>query len=192
MNYLRAWAYVHYLGQQHVADGDGFKVPRSGKGQWLKTSKNAPTPNQQKSGRSSPAPTKWTGKRKRSSTGNTTKTGNNIRNKEYKTTLLEFLPWVPYSEIVIDTEVPLGSGRNGPVFQGQWGEVTVALKQFDVRSQVGLDAFQRETAAYSRLANAWGKFVPTPLFLSESPSGGAQFLALQLGRKVEDKDQITD
>jgi hypothetical protein len=184
-NYIRAWGYVHSLGHQH-ADYD-LEIPTSGDGQWVKSSSDVPTPNQEKRSSSTSASTRSTGKRKRSSFGKTT-----TRNNECSTTLFTFLPFVPFSEIGISTKVSLGSGRNGKVFQGQWGKEKVALKQFDVRRQDGLDAFQREILAYSRLADAWGKFVPTPLFWSESPSGGVQFLALQLGRKLKEKDQITN
>jgi hypothetical protein len=131
------------LGLQHVDDDDDddFHVPEGGKGLWLLSSSITPTPNQLKRYQSTRASTKSTGKRKCSSSGSTPKSGNTTRNKHCKTTLLEFLPWVPYSEIESDTKAPLGSGRNGTVFQGQWGEITVALKQFDVSSQVELDAF---------------------------------------------------
>ena len=34
----------------------------------------------------------------------------------------------------------------------------------------------------------WGKLVPEPLFLSESPSGGVKFLGLQPGRPLSDEE----
>ena len=37
-------------------------------------------------------------------------------------------------------------------------------------------------AAYTRLQDAWGRLVPEPMFLSESPSGAIRYLGLQLGR----------
>ena len=45
--------------------------------------------------------------------------------------------------------------------------------------------------AYRRLQKEWGVLVPTPLFLSESITGGVQFLGLELGRDPTPADDLS-
>jgi hypothetical protein len=169
---IRAWAYVHSLGQQHAAFD--FQMSTCGEGKWCITSSDTPTPNQPSRCPSTRASTQATRKLEHSLTGDTT-----TSNKECSTILLTFLPWVPYSKLELIQKCLLKVAAMGQSFrfQGHWGKAKVALKQLDVSSRDGLDVFQRETPPYARLADAWGKFVPTPLFCSESPAGGVQFLA---------------
>ena len=93
-------------------------------------------------------------------------------------TLIE-LTHVHFRDLKIGAEI--GFGRNGSVFRVQWKNKSFALKQFDLRKG-GYDAFQREMAAYTRLQDAWGRLVPEPMFVSESPSGAIRYLGLELGR----------
>lgn len=69
----------------------------------------------------------------------------------------------------------------------QWQGKRYALKQFDVGKH-GVAGFEHELAAYYRTRPAWGKLVPRPYFLSETPSGGVKLLGLQLGREVARSD----
>ena len=89
------------------------------------------------------------------------------------------LTHVPFKDLKIGAEI--GFGRNGSVFRVQWKNQSFALKQFDLRKG-GYDAFHREMAAYTRLQDAWGRLVPEPVFVSESPSGAIRCLGLELGR----------
>ena len=59
------------------------------------------------------------------------------------------------------------------------------LKQFDVGKD-GVEPFEEEIAAYKRLEEVWGKLVPRPYFVSESPSGGVKLLGLELGSSIDD------
>ena len=49
--------------------------------------------------------------------------------------------------------------------------------------------FQKELMAYERTRDVWGKLVPKPYFISESPSGGVMLLGLQLGRRMTDSER---
>ena len=60
-----------------------------------------------------------------------------------------------------------------------------ALKQFDAGMD-GMKGFDNEIAAYARTKEVWGKLVPTPYFVSETPSGGVKLLGLQLGLPIDD------
>jgi len=88
---------------------------------------------------------------------------------------------------IIDT---LGYGRNGVVYLAKWGGMRIALKQFDVGKD-GYGCFDREISAYLALKDAWGKLVPTPLFVSESWSGWIKFIGLQLGRDPRPGDDVS-
>jgi hypothetical protein len=98
-----------------------------------------------------------------------------------------FLPFVPLSEFTILR--PLGYGRNGTVFLAEWQGQKVALKQFDTVKSKG--AFESELQAYQAVRPAWGRLVPTPLFVSVSWSGITRFLALQLGRRPTANDDLS-
>lgn len=64
------------------------------------------------------------------------------------------------------------------------------MKQFDL-SKGGDVTFDSESRAYTRLKDVWGVLVPEPLFLSESLSGKIIFLGLQLGRDVNERDDLS-
>eukprot|EP00980_Cylindrotheca_fusiformis_P004560 scaffold975_cov90-Cylindrotheca_fusiformis.AAC.3 len=64
------------------------------------------------------------------------------------------------------------------------------MKQFDVGKD-GDSGFNKEVEAYRKLQEVWGVLVPKPLFLSESISGGVQFLGLQLGRDPTLADDLS-
>jgi hypothetical protein len=189
--YLRAWAYVHSLGQQQP-NGDELGVPDDGKGKWLRTEKDEPTPPPKRKsssekrsarGHHNTKPKSTSGKRKRS---NHTRNTGSALSQEHQSVLGRPLsiPWVNLRDIHIWKDSPIGCGRNGAVLKATWKGMDVALKQFDVRTPTGQSAYDTELLAYSRLQDAYGKLVPKPMFLSESPSGGVQFLALQMGRGV--------
>lgn len=55
-------------------------------------------------------------------------------------------------------------------------------------SKGGYEAFHKELTAYKRLQPAWGTLTPEPLFVSESPSGGIQYLGLELGKEPSGSD----
>lgn len=57
----------------------------------------------------------------------------------------------------------------------------MALKQFDVNKSGCV--FEQEVEAHMAVRDCWGNPVPTPFFVSQSWSGGTQFLALQVGRE---------
>jgi hypothetical protein len=190
--YLRAWAYVHSLGQQQP-NGDELGVPDDGKGKWLRTEKDESTPPpKRRSSSETPSarrqqntkPKSTSGKRKRSTSGKNNPGSSMVKERNSVHGRPLSIPWVNLKDFHIGKESPIGCGRNGAVFRATWKGMDVALKQFDVRTTAGQSAYDTELLAYSRLQDAYGKFVPKPMFLSESPSGGVQFLALQMGREV--------
>ena len=54
-----------------------------------------------------------------------------------------------------------------------------AVKQFDLSKNFG--GYEREILAYKHLRGAWGDLVPTPQFLSASPTGNVRFLGMTMG-----------
>ena len=90
----------------------------------------------------------------------------------------------------------LGVGRNGDVFESFFEGAKVAVKQFDLSKN--FDSYKREVEAYMHLKNgpngvsAWGKLVPTPKFIAQSPSGMVRFLGLEKGRSPEEGDNFDD
>jgi len=90
----------------------------------------------------------------------------------------------------------LGVGRNGDVFESSYNGEKVAVKQFDLSKN--FDSYKREVAAYMHLSkgptgvSAWGRLVPTPKFIAQSPSGVVRFLGLQKGRSPEEGDDFGD
>lgn len=174
INYLRAWAYIHSLGCQQ---DDEFVLPTSGEGQWVRTDKDHPSPQ------SKQQPNPDTRKRK------STKSNRNRNSKRHKKSANTMsLQHVDFKELSIGNV--LGIGRNGTVFKVAWKGETYALKQFDIRKD-GEDGFQKELVAYARTQAAWGKLVPKPFFVSETPSGGVKLLGLQLGRNMN-KSEVED
>ena len=102
------------------------------------------------------------------------------------------IAFVPKNEIV--RVGVLGQGRNGTCFKVKWNGTEYAMKQFDI-GRNGDKFFEREIQAYMLLRDVWGIRVPRPIFLSESYSGGAMFLGLQLGREstsVDDYKKFED
>lgn len=182
-NYLRAWAYIHSLGQMHDQED-------LGKLEWKKTDGKNPTPR--KHSQKEEKDGSGTGSKKRRRSLTTKSTSNEKSHQSSKQECNLNLPWVDVYELNINHQRPLGSGRNGIVYQASWGGFDVALKQFDVRTATGEVALRKELQAYARLKDAHGRLVPRPLFLSESPSGGFAFLALQIGRPVEEEDNISE
>jgi hypothetical protein len=112
----------------------------------------------------------------------------------------DFVPFVDFSQLQIGKL--LGSGRNGDVFQattttaaggaggrgndykGKEGQIVAAVKQFDLTKN--FDAYEEEVRAYRYLKKVWEKHVPTPLFISASPSGNVRYLGMTLGVSPED------
>jgi hypothetical protein len=94
---------------------------------------------------------------------------------------------------ITDVEIigSLGYGKNGVVFLAVWNGKKIALKQFDVGKD-GNESFDNEVEAYTKLKDAWGSLVATPLFVSESWGGWIKFLGLQLGRDPAPGDDISE
>ena len=82
----------------------------------------------------------------------------------------------------------LGFGRNGCVFRALWNGKEVAVKQFDLGKDGGMENFCREVEAYELLRDAHGILVPKALFLTESEGRGIKYLGLQLGRDPTSED----
>ena len=78
----------------------------------------------------------------------------------------DFVPFEPLSNLRIGET--LGSGCNGDVFEATFQGDSVAVKQFDLSKR--FDSYMNEVLAYKKLAAAWGKHVPEPLFVSASKS----------------------
>lgn len=171
-NYVRAWAYVFSLGCKQK---DGFDTPK-GQKKWINTGGDSPTPQ--------PSPGKKSsgGKKKRKREDGTKQKGRG-RSKKGETASLSKLPTVDFRDLVVGKEI--GIGRNGSLFQVSWKGKEYALKQFDVGKD-GVEGFENETAAYERTEEVWGEIVPTPYFVSETPSGGVKLLGLQLGSSIDD------
>jgi hypothetical protein len=177
-NYLRAWAYMHSLG----CKPSEWKQPST----WKKLSNENPT--------SSP-PEGTQQNQENQGTTNDIKPGKRASNKSPQGSSNEqtadiaslALPNIPYNDIVIGDVI--GDGRNGSCFKVVWNGQEFAMKQFDM-GKGGDTPYRREIAAYMRLRDAWGKLVPKPMFLSESPSGWVKFLGLQLGRMPNEFDDL--
>jgi hypothetical protein len=186
-NFLRAWAYVHYLACQQ-------SVPLLASGlTWIKTSRDHPTP---------PPKRKYKGR----SSGDTIMEGDGDAKSESadgyempsngqedapagSSAQMSALFETPIDDVeIIGT---LGYGRNGVVFLANWRGQKVALKQFDVGKD-GYEYFDKEIAAYLALEAVWGSLVATPLFVSESWSGWIKFIGLQLGRDPLPGDDISE
>jgi hypothetical protein len=177
-NYLRAWAYVHSLG---CVESE-WKQPTS----WKKLTTTNPTSsppegtqqNQENQGTTNDAKP---GKR------NSNNSSQGSSNAPIADIASLALPIVPYNDIAIGDVI--GDGRNGSCFKVVWKSQEFAMKQFDIGKR-GEVPYKKEIAAYMRLRDAWGKLVPQPMFLSESPSGGVKFLGLQLGREPNESDDL--
>jgi hypothetical protein len=196
-NYLKAWVYIHQLGKN--AGNNGHIDKES-----LRWEAATPTPTQSSSSDDSDETSqdgdedymdnagkkrsKHSGgdqssqPRKHASVGHSPNgAGGTLAGDA------SYLPFVPFSEIKIIQ--PLGYGRNGAVFLTDWQGQKVALKQFDTDKSMG--AFERELQSYQTVRSAWGRLVPTPLFVSKSWSGNTRFLALQVGRRPRKGDDLS-
>jgi hypothetical protein len=171
-NYLRAWACVFSLGCKQK---DRFNTPK-GENRWIKTGGDSPTPQPSLAAKNSE------GKNKRKREDITKQKGHGS-SKKRKTVSLSKLPTVDFLDLVVGKEI--GIGRNGSLFQVSWKGNEYALKQFDVGKD-GIEGFENEIAAYERTEEVWGKLVPKPYFVSETPSGGVKLLGLQLGSSIDD------
>ena len=100
----------------------------------------------------------------------------------------EQIPFIKFNSLT-DIE-SLGWGRNGCTFKATWEGKVVAVKQFDLTKNAR--AYEIELEAYNRLQDDWGILVPTPFFISESPSGNVRFLGMQLGRPPKDDEPVDD
>jgi len=175
-NFLRAWAFVQSLACQQTEQLVSNQL------KWQRTSRDQPTP---------PPKIRRTGSRRSSGTG----TMNEASEDEDRGTAdpnansASGLTEVSIDDVQILSN--LGYGHNGVVYLAKWGERRVALKQFDIGKD-GYEYFDKEIAAYWALKDAWGKLVTTPLFVSESWSGWIKFIGLQLGRKPEPGDDVSD
>jgi hypothetical protein len=176
-DYLRAWAYVHSLG---CVESE-WKQPTS----WKKLTNENPTPlcwgkqqNQENQGT-----TNDTKPGKRPS-NNSSQGSSNGQTADIASLAL---PNISCNDIAIGDVI--GDGRNGSCFKVVWNGQTFAMKQFDI-GKLGDAPYRKEISAYIRLQDAWGKLVPKPIFLSESPSGGVKFLGLQLGRMPNEFDDL--
>jgi hypothetical protein len=99
-----------------------------------------------------------------------------------------FLPFIDFSGMRVGTL--LGSGRNGDVFESTYEDKTVAVKQFDITKN--FDSYKREVEGYKYLKSAWGDLVPTPIFISSSPSGNVRYLAMTKGQLPNEDKDISD
>jgi hypothetical protein len=177
VGYMRAWGYIHSLG---CRQSDTFVAPTSGSKKWIKTSRASPTPQPKEQAEA----TATTNKRNRRRKGS----GGQAKRQKTAAASLD-LPILNFWDLKFGER--LGSGRNGSVFKVCWGGNSAAVKQFDV-GRDGDENFDKEVCAYARTRSVWGKLVPEPLFLSESPSGGVKFLGLQPGRPLNDEECEND
>ena len=182
-NYLRAWAYIHHFGCEQT---DEFHPPE-GANQWLRTSKQHPTPQPPQppepdpGGHGDQPSEQGPGKSKKRKAGSS-------GGHDGGATAEADIPLVSVDDIdLIDV---IGSGRNGAVFRARWEGKEVAMKQFDV-GRDGTEWLDKEFAAYLKLKDVWGVLVPKPMFLAESVSGGVMFLGLQLGRDPSEGDDVS-
>jgi hypothetical protein len=151
VNYLRAWAYMHHLGDinaQQQQQWVSLLPPAS----WMRSTLNYAAPCQSTIGYDSSC---------------------GMTNSVYT-----MLPHVHFNDI--DILGVLGTGRNGACFKVKWNGTEYAMKQFDI-IQHGTKYFHHELEAYMILKDAWGDLVPQPVFTSQSYTGGVQFFGLQLG-----------
>jgi hypothetical protein len=174
-NYLRAWAYVHSLG---CRSNSKWLPPKKR----FRSTNTIDTPNLFR---------KVFG-RKLYNTRSRSSSAIHGAGKRHKTDhcydILQQLPHISIDDVEIVSV--LGSGRNGSCFRVNWKGQELAMKQFDV-GRDGNDHYAKEIVAYSLLYDGWGILVPRPIFLSQSTSGGRVYLALQLGREPNEKDDIS-
>lgn len=183
VNYLRAWAFIHSLGSQQE---DVFRPPAAESTErWIITTGDAPTPQPEKSPFTGNAAT-GSNKRKASKRAGGE---HKKKSKSTKTSRSIRLPFVDFYDLEFCGEV--GFGRNGSVFKVIWEGQAVALKQFDI-GRDGKVPYEQEIEAYARTERAWGNLVPEPLFLSHAPTGGIQFLGLQLGRRLSGEAELQE
>jgi hypothetical protein len=177
-NYLRAWAYMHSLGCDELE----WKQPKS----WKNSTKTNPTP---KMGKGEQQNKKGPGTGGPGSSNRTSNNSSQGSSNEQSADIASLaLPNISYNDIAIGDVI--GHGRNGSCFKVVWNGQEFAMKQFDM-GKGGEAPYRKEIAAYMRLRDAWGILVPTPMFLSESPSGWVKFLGLQLGRMPNEFDDFT-
>lgn len=177
--YLKAWVYVHWLTNNQGPELNPEALS------WKITSKKSNTPPK-KGSRNQPKRNAKGGP-----SGEAAQSGGHnakVPRLDGGRTSTTTLPSVPFSEIEIVRS--LGQGRNGTVFLAEWQGKRVALKQFDVDKSG--DAFEHEVEAYMAVRDGWGRLVPTPFFVSQSWSGGARFLALQVGRMPRPSDDTSN
>jgi len=67
------------------------------------------------------------------------------------------VPEIRWGDLTLSKRI-LGRGRNGPVVEGYWRGVPVAIKHFDL-DHGGGPSFQREIEAYAGLRDLQGKAV---------------------------------
>ena len=90
---------------------------------------------------------------------------------------LDFVPFVKYE--YLRQKKYISESRNGVVFSAEVHGKVYAVKQFDLSKNFG--GYEREILAYKHLRGAWGDLVPTPQFLSASPTGNVRFLGMTMG-----------
>lgn len=146
---------------------------------WLRVEKDSPTPVGKKKESSTMSGTK----RKHADSSLNEESSSKTQKTETENSLS--LQHVPFKDIKLGPE--LGFGRNGSVFKARWNNHNFALKQYDLHKG-GYAAFHKELAVYKHLEDAWGRLTPEPKFVSESPSGGIQYLGLELGRDPSGSD----
>ena len=177
-NFLRAWAFAHSLAHQQV---DSVVAKDLG---WSITSSRTPTP---------PEKSTYSVKLRQPPTEETNEEHKIEEGSNVSSTKMNFGDVVGIDQVPIDDVRivgTLGYGRNGVVYLAEWSGTKVALKQFDVGKD-GYDFFDKEISAYLTLKDAWGKLVPTPLFVAESWSGLITFIGLQLGRDPRPGDDLS-
>jgi hypothetical protein len=156
VNYLRAWAYVHHLGDVNTQQRQQQQpcVTPFPPTTWMYSTVKFAAPNHRSTGFDS-------------SSGSTDP-------------LYSMLPRANFNDIQILSV--LGTGRNGVCFKVMWNHTKYAMKQFDIL-QHGTKYFRHELEAYMILKDSWGDLVPQPVFTSQSYTGGVQFFGLQLGQE---------
>jgi hypothetical protein len=186
-NFLRAWAYVHYMACQQSVPLVASSLT------WKKTNKDHPTPplkNKRKGNRSGDKIVEGNEAEESESVDgdgmSTNGQGDVVTDSAVQMSTLVETP-------IDDVEIigTLGYGHNGMVFLANWHGQKVALKQFDVGKD-GYEYFDKEVEAYLTLRAAWGTLVTTPLFVSESWAGWIKFIGLQLGRDPVPGDDISE
>ena len=100
---------------------------------------------------------------------------------------LDFVDFVDESKFELGDD--LGGVRGAyTVYKTHWNGKDVAVKQFDLSKN--LDCYENEIKAYKFLKGAWGKYVPTPFFVSRSKSGQVAFLGMTYGRDDDGNDEV--